>query len=109
MRAAIRIGELSRDLETRRGELPDDRKFTKTETLEAAGIPISTANDYEQLHLSHRPPFRLSRREIVVQNFAWRFWGSFLRTVKHRIRWPKHFIQHAQSGIAVEKQLLQPL
>jgi len=29
--------------------LPDDRKNSKSETLAAAGIPVSTANDYEQL------------------------------------------------------------
>lgn len=53
LRACIRIGELSRELETAQGatnELhPNDRKKSKAETLAAAGIPISTANDYEQL------------------------------------------------------------
>ena len=53
LRACIRIGEISRDLETAQGartELhPNDRKKLKADTLEEAGIPISTANDYEQL------------------------------------------------------------
>src|SRR5262249_50292606 len=53
LRASIKIGELSRELEKAQGFaatiLPNDRKNTKTEALKQAGIPISTANDYEQL------------------------------------------------------------
>jgi hypothetical protein len=54
LRACIRIGELSRDLETSKGgsnpqaTLPSDRK-SKTETLADAGISTSTANRYEEL------------------------------------------------------------
>lgn len=44
---------LSRELEkakrSRTDLHPNDRDQTKTETLRQAGIPISTANDYEQL------------------------------------------------------------
>ena len=52
-RACIRIGELSRDLETAQGGrnelLPNDGKKSKSETLADAGIATSTAHDYEQL------------------------------------------------------------
>ena len=53
MRASIRIGEISRELdkaERVRTDLhPSDGRQTKTEQLEAAGISTSTANRYEQL------------------------------------------------------------
>lgn len=52
LRACIRIGELSRDLETAKpGPITSDRSdvISKTQTLENAGISRSTANDYEQL------------------------------------------------------------
>jgi hypothetical protein len=52
LRAAIRIGELSRELEKAQGFAsirPNDRTNTKTEVLANAGIPRQTANDYEQL------------------------------------------------------------
>jgi hypothetical protein len=52
-RACIRIGQISRELETAertRTDLhPDGRMQTKTSVLAAAGIPTSTAYDYEQL------------------------------------------------------------
>jgi hypothetical protein len=54
LRARIRIGELSMELDKSRGgsnpkaTLPDGRK-SKSEALRDAGIPTSTANDYEQL------------------------------------------------------------
>jgi hypothetical protein len=53
LRASIRIGEISRELEKAEAHggkicLPNGRK-SKSETLKAAGIPVSTANDYEQL------------------------------------------------------------
>jgi hypothetical protein len=53
LRACIRIGELSRELETNeraRTDLhPNDRNQTKEQTLKDAGIAVSTAHDYEQL------------------------------------------------------------
>ena len=54
LRACIRIGEISRDLETSKGganpqaTLPSDWK-SKSETLAEAGIATSTAHDYEHL------------------------------------------------------------
>jgi hypothetical protein len=52
-RACIRIGELSRDLETAQGArnelLPSDGKKSKSETLADAGISTSTASRYEEL------------------------------------------------------------
>jgi hypothetical protein len=54
LRAAIKIGELSRELEKAppiRGDLlpTDGKKITKEQTLAEAGISTTTANDYEQL------------------------------------------------------------
>src|SRR5215475_2784048 len=54
LRAAQRIGQLSRELETAQGErtdLPvnDDRKLTKEETLDRAGLNDRTARRYEEL------------------------------------------------------------
>jgi hypothetical protein len=53
LRACIKIGDLSRELETNervRTDLRDTSDVqTKTETLEAAGINIRTAERYEEL------------------------------------------------------------
>lgn len=54
LRASIRIGELSRDLEISKGGRPNNSserspEFSKADTLKQAGIAIRTANDYEQL------------------------------------------------------------
>jgi hypothetical protein len=54
LRACIRIGEISRELEKAQGERTelrdnDDGKLTKTETLEQAGINLRTAEYYEEL------------------------------------------------------------
>lgn len=53
LRACIRIGELSRELEVsdqaRGGRRPTSGKPTKTEALAEAGISTSTAHRYEEL------------------------------------------------------------
>lgn len=51
LRACVRIGELSRELETAKNQYdarPNGRT-SKSEALSKAGISRSTANDYEQL------------------------------------------------------------
>lgn len=53
LRACIRIGEISRELETAQGDRtelhPASRKKSKTDALADAGISTSTAHDYEEL------------------------------------------------------------
>jgi hypothetical protein len=50
LRACIRIGEISRDLETPQGKhSADDRTKSKEQTLSDAGIANRTAYDYEEL------------------------------------------------------------
>ncbi len=52
LRACVRIGELSRELETAQGirtSSEQSDKVTKNEALKVAGISRSTAHDYEQL------------------------------------------------------------
>jgi hypothetical protein len=52
LRAIRKIGELSRELEkkerARTNLHPNDREQTKAESLKQAGIPLSTAHDYEK-------------------------------------------------------------
>jgi hypothetical protein len=75
LRACIRIGEISRDLEvseqSKGGRHPKDRNPTKTEQLAEAGIPISTANDYEQL---------TGGREELAQEIAQAAAEAYLRS-----------------------------
>jgi hypothetical protein len=77
--------------------------------LDERSLPSSAASDYDQLHLSQRQPLRPARCKVVVEDFARKFGGSFLRTENLLKRRPEHFIRQAQTGISVEKQLLQPL
>jgi hypothetical protein len=49
LRACVRIGELSRELETAQGLRPNGRTKSKEDTLQEAGLAKSTALDYEQL------------------------------------------------------------
>jgi hypothetical protein len=54
LRACMRIGELSRELEKARpnqghGNVTADGSMTKTETLQEAGVSLRTAERYEQL------------------------------------------------------------
>jgi hypothetical protein len=52
LRACLRIGEISRELEKAKpGPITSDRSevITKEQTLNNAGIAVSTAHDYEQL------------------------------------------------------------
>jgi len=59
LRACIRIGELSRDLERDVGGRPsktlpnDEKSLTKAEQLAEVGIPVSTAHRYEEFTGGH--------------------------------------------------------
>jgi len=79
------------------------------EPLDEGSLPGSAASNYDQLHLSQGPPLRPARCKVIVEDFARGLWGSFLRTKNLLPRRSEHFIRQAQTRIAVEKQLFQPL
>jgi hypothetical protein len=52
----MKIGDLSRELETAKNQYSRDTDVaSKTETLEAAGINIRTAERYEEFEVDARP------------------------------------------------------